>query len=357
MIIVQRRMTNRIQLPLNQTIDDYRKSPLLQQGATLLRRGELVAFPTETVYGLGADGTSEEAVANIFRAKGRPSDNPLIIHLAEIRQVYDWVESVPPLAEKLIHSFWPGPLTIVIKHNGRFAPQVTAGLPTVAIRIPAHPIARALIQLADLPVAAPSANRSGRPSPTRAEHVWTDLQGRISLLIDGGSAKVGVESTVIDVTGKHPVLLRPGGLSIEEIENKVGFLKVDPALQESTRKPRSPGMKYRHYAPNGEMWLYLGEPIQMIRNIQSQAKQLRKAGKRVGILTTEEHQDKYLADVVIACGSRKRPETVARNLFHTLHQFNEAQVDLILAETFPEQGAFYSVMNRLKKAANGRIVK
>lgn len=354
---MQQRMTNWIRLPANQTMEDYRNSPQLKQAAALLRRGELVAFPTETVYGLGADGTSEQAVATIFQAKGRPSDNPLIIHLAEIKQVYDWVESISPLTEKLMHTFWPGPLTMVMKHNDRLASKVTAGLSTVAIRIPAHPIARALIQLADLPIAAPSANRSGRPSPTRAEHVWSDLQGRISVLIDGGSAEVGMESTVIDVTGESPILLRPGGLSVEAIEHTIGVLKIDPALQRASQQPRSPGMKYRHYAPDGEMWLYHGKPTEMRTTIQQKADQLRKEGKKVGILTTEEYADRYLADLVIACGSRRKPETVARNLFHTLHQFNEAKVDFILAETFPEHGAFFSVMNRLKKAANGQIVR
>lgn len=355
MIVVQQRITKRIQLPANLTVDEYRKSPLLKQAAQLLKRGELVAFPTETVYGLGADGTSEEAVTSIFQAKGRPADNPLIIHLADFEQISQWVESVPPLAETLIQSFCPGPLTIVIKHNGKLAPQVTAGLPTVAIRIPAHPIARALIALADRPIAAPSANRSGRPSPTNADHVWEDLQGRIALLIDGGPAEVGVESTVVDVTGDYPVILRPGGLPVEAIEEKVGYVVIDPGLQDLSQKPRSPGMKYRHYAPDHDMWLYQGDPSQMVENIQKRADQLKKQGKRVGILTTEENRKKYSADLVLACGWRKKPETVAKNLFHTFHRFNVAQVDLILAESFPERGIFYSVMNRLKKASSSRF--
>lgn len=354
---MQQRRTQRVQLPENQSLAFYRQSPDLKQAAKLIQKGELVAFPTETVYGIGADGTSEKAVAKIFQAKRRPADNPLIIHLAEKKEIDHWVQTVSPLAEKLIDSFWPGPLTIVIEHNDKFAPQVTAGLPTVALRVPAHPIARALIELAGLPIAAPSANRSGRPSPTQADHVWRDLQGEISFLIDGGSANVGVESTVVDVTGEQPILLRPGGLAKEEIEQVVGPIQIDPAIQNASQKPRSPGMKYRHYAPDGELWLYQGDPMKMVENIQKIADQLRKEGKRVGILTTTEHQEQYVADLVIACGSRAKPETVAKHLFHTFHQFNRAQVDMILAESFPEQGILYSVMNRLKKAANQRIEK
>lgn len=354
---MQQRKTAWIKVPENLTLDAYRELPEVQQAAELLRNGELVAFPTETVYGIGADGTSAEAVEKIFLAKGRPADNPLIIHLGEKSQIEQWVKSVSPLAEKLIHSFWPGPLTLVVEHHGKFAPQVTAGLSTVAIRVPAHPVAQALIQLAGLPIAAPSANRSGRLSPTKAEHVFNDLKGNIACLIDGGTANVGVESTVVDVTGEQPILLRPGGISIEEIEEKVGRIKIDPAILSSSSKPRSPGMKYRHYAPDGELWLFEGDPLSMVQTIQQEADRLQKEGKRVGILTTEEQKGCYHADVVIACGTRERPETVAKALFHTLHQLNEAKVDFILAETFPEQGIYLSVMNRLKKAANGRIVK
>lgn len=352
---MQHRKTEWIQLPQNGTLNDYLTSSSLRRAAEYLKKGELVAFPTETVYGLGADGTSEEAVAKIFQAKGRPADNPLIIHLADRKQLHQWVASIPPVADQLIRFFWPGPLTIVIKHNGQFAPQVTAGLPTVALRVPAHPIARALIQMSGLPIAAPSANRSGKPSPTKAEHVWQDLQGNVACVIDGGSTEVGLESTVIDLSGEQPLLLRPGGLAKEEIERVIGPIQMDPAMLKASEQPRSPGMKYRHYAPDGELWLYQGDPLRMVETIQRKADEWRERGKKVGILTTTEHQQQYLADLVIACGTRKKPETVARNLFQTFHQFNAAQVQLILAESFPEQGLYYSVMNRLKKAATKRF--
>lgn len=352
---MQHRPLQWVQIP-DQSLESYLTMPELQQAAKLIQDGELVAFPTETVYGLGADATSEQAVQKIFQAKGRPSDNPLIVHFAEQWQVKEWVTSITPLAARLMERFWPGPLTLVVHHNGRLTQHVTAGLDTIAIRLPAHPVARALIKLAARPIAAPSANSSGRPSPTTAEHVWHDLAGRIAMLLDAGTAMVGVESTVLDVTGEQAVLLRPGGVTVEAIEQEVGRIVIDPGIQNSTIPPRSPGMKYRHYAPDGELLLVTGEVMQVVNKIQQLANQARAAGKKVGVLTTTEQQDQYVADLVIACGSRTEPETVAKQLYQALHQFNEANIDLILAETFPEQGVFYSVMNRLRKAAGGQII-
>lgn len=348
--------TKWIHLPSHLEMDQYLQLSSLRIAADQLQAGELVAFPTETVYGLGANSTSTQAVAKIYQAKGRPSDNPLIVHFAHPSQVANWVDISSSMIVTLMETFWPGPLTLVVKHHGRFAPLVTAGLSTVAIRVPDHPLARALIQLAELPIAAPSANRSGRPSPTEGAHVWDDLQGRISMLLDAGSSTVGVESTVIDVTSDHPILLRPGGIPLEAIEQLIGPVRIDPGIQ-GLAHPRSPGMKYRHYAPNAEMWLVLGEPSKAASRIQGLAHQAKAKGQKVGILTTVEQQDQYQADLVIACGSRKNPETVVRKLYQTLHRFNQENVDLILSETFPEEGLFYSVMNRLKKAANGRIQK
>ncbi|MBA4495944.1 L-threonylcarbamoyladenylate synthase [Paenactinomyces guangxiensis] len=338
-------------------LDQAKQTDELIRAAKCLREGGLVAFPTETVYGLGADATSEKAVAAIFEAKGRPSDNPLIIHIGSLDQLPLWVADLPVAGQKLVSRFWPGPLTLVLPHRGNIAPNVTAGLPTVAVRMPSHPVALALIQLAEVPVAAPSANRSGRPSPTEASHVWNDLAGRIDLLLDGGAAGVGVESTVVDVTGKTPVLLRPGGVSVEELEQVAETIVIGSSEQYEQGVPRSPGMKYRHYAPRGEVWLLQGKEENVHVCMQKMARDAQGEGHRVGILTTEEHKDKFDADVIVACGRRSDPASVARELYRALRVFDEKQADLILAETFPEQGIFYSVMNRLRKAADGRVIQ
>lgn len=350
-------MTHWWKLPSNLDIGQLMKVDEVIQAAKLLREGGLVAFPTETVYGLGADATSEQAVVNIFTAKGRPSDNPLIIHIGRKEQLSTWVSQVPEIAQKLLDHFWPGPLTLVLPHRDHIAPSVTAGLPTVAVRMPDHPVALALLQLADVPVAAPSANRSGRPSPTEARHVWSDLTGKIDILLDGGTTGVGVESTVVDVTGSKPVLLRPGGVTLEELEQVAGSVEIDPGLQREGEIPRSPGMKYRHYAPRGEMWLIQGAEEKVHDRIREMVRDAMRIGRKVGVLTTQEHKDKFQADVVIPCGRRSDPRSVAKGLFHALRQFDDEQVDLILSETFPETGIFYSVMNRLRKAADGKVIR
>jgi L-threonylcarbamoyladenylate synthase len=353
---VQHRTSQWVQLA-ETSFDAYLQSHELQQAASFLRAGKLVAFPTETVYGLGADATSQTAVQQIFAAKGRPEDNPLIAHFADATAVYDWVDGVSSLAERLMAAFWPGPLTLVMRHRGNFASAVTAGLPTVAVRVPAHPVAHALLRLAEVPIAAPSANRSGRPSPTTAAHVWHDFAERIAMLLDAGPAAVGLESTVLDVSDGTPLLLRPGGVPLEEIERLIGTVQIDPGLQQEVVQPRSPGMKYRHYAPDGEMWLFRGELAQVTAQIRQRIAEARESGRTVGVLTTTEQQAQYDADLVVACGSRAEPDSVAQQLYAALHQFNAAGIELILAETFPERGVFYSVMNRLKKAAGGKVIE
>ncbi|WP_093227695.1 L-threonylcarbamoyladenylate synthase [Thermoflavimicrobium dichotomicum] len=329
----------------------------MRSAARLLREGGLVAFPTETVYGLGADATKEEASSAIFAAKGRPKDNPLIVHIGQKKQLTQITREIPPVAHQLLHRFCPGPLTLVLKHNGSLAQTVTAGLDTVAVRIPSHPVALALLQLADIPIAAPSANRSGRPSPTTADHVWSDLAGKIDILLDSGPTSVGVESTVVDVTGKVPVLLRPGGITIEELKKAIGKIEMDPGLLNQKRKPRSPGMKYKHYAPQGELWLVQGEEKSMIRKMRQLAEQALARGKKVGILTTEEHQDQFRGLFVVSCGRRKEPASVAIRLYDALRRFDEEKVEIIYAESFPQYGLFHSIMNRLWKAAGGRVIK
>ncbi|WP_124728502.1 L-threonylcarbamoyladenylate synthase [Staphylospora marina] len=354
MNILDSKETRWWKLPRGGDERSLRSSEEIRKAAEFLRNGGLVAFPTETVYGLGADATCDEAVSGIFAAKGRPSDNPLIIHLGDASGLADWVEEITPAARKLAEAFWPGPLTLVLPHRGNLSPRVTAGLPTVAVRVPSHPVARALILEAGIPVAAPSANRSGRPSPTEARHVFEDLRGRIDVLLDGGPCGVGVESSVVDVTGPVPVLLRPGGISAEEIRRTVGSLEVDGGGISASRAPKSPGMKYRHYAPRGELWLVAGSPEEARKRINRMLEEARRQGKRTGVLTTEESEDHYRADVVVSCGRRSDPSSVARALYASLRRFDEEDVDLILAETFPEEGLFHSVMNRLRKAAEGK---
>jgi L-threonylcarbamoyladenylate synthase len=350
--------TERFQLDSGMEETQLIHSEAIKRAAAYLRQGKLVAFPTETVYGLGAIATSRDSVAKIYEAKGRPSDNPLIIHIGKKEQLAQWVRRFPENAQKLAEKFWPGPLTMVLPHRDNLAENVTAGLSTVAVRMPDHPVALALLNEVGIPVAAPSANRSGKPSPTTAEHVLNDLDGRIDGILDGGPTGIGVESTVVDVSGEIPLLLRPGGITLEQLQETLGEVRVDPGLTDASQTPRSPGMKYRHYAPQGEMWLVKGNPEAVISYIQQQVQEAVKNGKRVGVLTTEENQGKYQqADCVIAVGSRRHPASVARRLYGALRRFDEQKVDVIFAEAFPEQGLFASVMNRMKKAASDNMVE
>lgn len=360
----------------------------VQEAAQLLQQGEVVAFPTETVYGLGANCFSSEAVRKIFAAKGRPSDNPLIVHIADEAWLEDLVSDVPEAARRLMAAFWPGPLTLILPSNGRVAPEVTGGLSTVAVRMPDHPVAQALIAACGFPLAAPSANRSGRPSPTQAEHVLDDLAGRIAGVVDGGPVSIGTESTVVDVCGSNPAILRPGGITREELEavlqQPVETVKADAALaieptavagrdttaagdgpadSEASYVPRSPGMKYTHYAPRGEMWLVCGTPEAMRQRIVQEATARLREGKRVGILTTEEGIGAYRQQlagqpvILLACGRRREPASVARELYGCLRQFDAAGAGVIYAEAIPEEGIGAAVMNRLVKASGGRLLQ
>ena len=333
-------------------VDKKNSYQQLNEAAHYLQHNEVIAFPTETVYGLGANATSDAAVSKIFAAKGRPSDNPLIVHIAEQDQLLEAVEMIPDKAQKLIEAFWPGPLTIIFKKkDGVFSPLVTAGLDTVAIRMPNHPLAIALIRASGLPIAAPSANRSGKPSPTTAHHVWEDLQGRIAGIVDGGETGVGLESTVLDCTsGELPVILRPGGITKEAIENVIGKVQLDPAMLNEKQSPKSPGMKYTHYAPNAPMYLMAGN----WETYNEMIKQKRQAGLKVGILATAETSKYYDADLVLSCGERNHLHTVAHCLYDTLRDFNKSNVDVIFAETFPKEGVGAAIMNRLEKAAGSR---
>ncbi|SDM52822.1 L-threonylcarbamoyladenylate synthase [Sediminibacillus halophilus] len=332
----------------------------IEEASALLEQNQVVAFPTETVYGLGANAKEADAVDKIFRAKGRPSDNPLIVHIADRNQVDEYVTEVPEVAEKLLAAFTPGPLTLILKSNGTIAENVTAGLPSIGVRIPDHPVAQALLRACRLPLAAPSANKSGRPSPTTAEHVYEDLQGRIAGLLDGGPTGVGVESTVVDCTGVMPIILRPGGVTREQLEEVVGSVMVDPALASAggdlpedgaVDKPRAPGMKYTHYAPEAPMWLVDGDPSFM----QEQIDVHLQAGDKVGIIASEELAAGLNADHINVCGSRDNLNEVAAHLYDALRSFKKSDVDIILCETFPETGVGHAIMNRLQKAATKKI--
>ncbi|HEY8347492.1 MAG TPA: L-threonylcarbamoyladenylate synthase [Symbiobacteriaceae bacterium] len=332
---------------------------LLAQAAAILRNGGLVAFPTETVYGLGANALDGQAVAKIFKAKGRPADNPLIVHVADREAVKEVAATVPPAAERLMERFWPGPLTLVLPRTRAVADDVTAGLDTVGVRMPNHPVALGLIRAAGVPIAAPSANLSGRPSPTVAEHVIEDLAGRIDLILDGGETGVGLESTVLDMTEDPPVLLRPGGVTVEELTAHIGPIIVDRALvgAEPDERPRSPGMKYKHYAPKAPLIVVDGPVLQMQAKIRDLAYEYQAEGRRVGIMCSIESRGAYKADVILEYGSRARPETIASDLFSTLRAFDRHHVDVILAEGISTAGIGLAVMNRLRRAAGGRVVR
>ncbi|WP_284140300.1 MULTISPECIES: L-threonylcarbamoyladenylate synthase [unclassified Virgibacillus] len=317
----------------------------IKAAAKLLEEGYTVAFPTETVYGLGADATNEQAVKEIFMAKGRPQDNPLIAHVATKEQLMKLVENVPAYVDKLIEAFSPGPLTYVLPSNGTCATNVTAGLQSVGVRIPSHPVAQKLLQIVQVPLAAPSANLSGKPSPTTAEHVWEDLSGRIAGIIDGGPTGVGLESTVVDCTSDIPIILRPGGITKEELEEIVGPVMVDPALMNKEDQPKAPGMKYKHYSPDVPLWLYSGG----LRKIQEAVKAEQKLGKRVGVMADTDMATQLDADHVIALGDDLGD--IASHLYDALRTFKEENVDVIICQTFSDKGIGEAIMNRLQKAA------
>jgi len=334
-------------------VDNLENNPQVVDAANFLRKNEVVALPTETVYGLGGNAESDEAVAKIFAAKGRPSDNPLIIHIADRKQLSRFVTEVPQTAAKLMDAFWPGPLTIIFKkRDGILSEVATAGLATVAVRMPDHPVALALLKTCGLPIAAPSANSSGKPSPTKAEHVLDDLNGKIAGVLDGGATGVGVESTVIDCTEEIPVILRPGGVTMEQLEAVVGEVREDAALKDQSARPKAPGMKYRHYAPNAPLYMVSGTK----EFLQTLVLEKKQEGLRVGVLTTEENHRFYTADVILSCGRRAELETVAAALYDTLRSFNQDNVDIIFSEIFPNEGVGHAIMNRLQKAAGHKLI-
>ena len=331
----------------------------IAEAAALIRAGELVAFPTETVYGLGADGLNREAVAKIFQAKGRPGDNPLILHISALDQITPLIAcELSPVAKKMADAFWPGPLTMIFPKSARVPENVSAGLSTVAIRFPAHPDAQRLIAAAETPIAAPSANRSGKPSPTTANHVFEDMDGRIPLILDGGECLVGVESTVVDMTGSVPHILRPGGITAEQIAQVAGASEVDSAVMRPLaegEKPRSPGMAHRHYAPNGQLTVYTGNEARVIQAIQSEYDRAEQSGRQPLILAMEAHRAAYGDRRLESLGADET--AMAHRLFALLRNADHMEADVLLAEGVEARGVGLAVMNRLGRAAAFHIVE
>lgn len=331
----------------------------INEAAKIIKNGGLVVFPTETVYGLGADALNEEACKKIFIAKGRPQDNPLIVHVADF-DISKYVKNVPEMAQKLMEAFWPGPLTIIMEKSHLISGTVTAGLDSVAIRMPSNKVARRLIELSGVPIAAPSANLSGRPSPTTIEHCIEDLSGRVDAIIGGEKCEVGLESTVVDTTGDVATILRPGGITKEMLEDVIGRVEIDPAIMkkpDSNFKPKAPGMKYRHYAPKSPMVIVRGRDEDVINYINKRVEELEKEDKRAGIMAVDETMERYRGGFKISVGSRKQPGIIAANLFDSLREFDKIGIDYIFAEGFSEEGLGLAIMNRLKKAAGYNMIE
>ncbi len=338
----------------------FKKEELLE-AKRIIEEGGLVAFPTETVYGLGGDGLQKEAAKKIYAAKGRPSDNPLILHIGRLEQLAGITEQIPETAEKLADAFWPGPLTMIFQKAGCVPLETTGGLDTVAVRMPEHRGAIDFLREVSVPVAAPSANKSGRPSPTRAEHVKEDLDGKIDMIIDGGEVGIGFESTIVDMTEKIPVILRPGYITQEMLSEVIGEVIMDPALMSAARDaaPKAPGMKYRHYAPEAQMTVFRGEHPAVADRINRLVKQyVEEEGycpEQIGILATVESKKEYPVGQVVAAGSRKE-NTVGKYIYGALRRFDELHVKVILAESFYDCDKKEAIMNRLLKAAGQNVI-
>ncbi|MCR2044683.1 L-threonylcarbamoyladenylate synthase [Anaerosalibacter massiliensis] len=331
----------------------------IYKAADIIKKGGVVAFPTETVYGLGANSFDDKAIDKIFIAKGRPQDNPLILHVNNVEEVYLLVETVDKKAKKVMESFWPGPLTLIFKKSEKVSKKLTGGLSTVAIRMPKHKIASEIIKYSKVPIAAPSANLSGKPSPTNAEHVIRDLYGRVDMIIDGGDTGIGVESTVLDISQDIPTILRPGGVTYEDLIKIFPKVEYDQSIIKDDEDivPKSPGQKYKHYAPKAKMIVFSGNIEDIPSAIKKYSKKAEEEGKKLGIMATEETKKEYSGENILVVGSRKEKDTIAKNLFKVLRQFDDLNVDIILAEGVDTTGIGTAIMNRMKKACGGNIIK
>ncbi len=332
---------------------------VMEEAGSFLQAGELVAFPTETVYGLGGDALQKGASRKIYAAKGRPSDNPLIVHIAEFSALEKIVKEVPESAKKLADAFWPGPLTMILWKNKRVPYETTGGMETVAIRMPKDEIALSLIRAAGGYVAAPSANTSGRPSPTKASHVAEDLSGKIAMILDGGPVGIGIESTIVDLSEDTPTILRPGYITKEMLQEVIGPVQMDPGLisADSKVKPKAPGMKYRHYAPKADLLIVNGEEDAVVAKINELVQQRMEAGEKIGILASEETKVKYKMGQVISMGKREDEDSIAQHLYDALRTCDELQLDGIYSENFSTPRIGQAIMNRLLKAAGHHMIE
>lgn len=337
---------------------DLENEELFRKASDILKSGGLVAFPTETVYGLGGDALNPKASEKIYSAKGRPSDNPLIVHIADTASVWELAAEVSTQAQMLMEAFWPGPLTIIFKKKDIVPHETTGGLETVAIRMPSHPAAMKLIKDSGVYIAAPSANLSGRPSPTTAAHVEEDLSGRIDMILDGGPVGIGIESTIVDVTGDRPTILRPGYISADMVKNILGDVMIDPALESVDMKvrPKAPGMKYTHYAPKGKLTIVEGERKKVAAKIAELVACKQAEGYKTAVLCDTENTDLYSCENVLDAGSKKNEITVSSSLYRLLRLCDDIGADYIYSESFREGDMGYAIMNRLIKAAGHRII-
>lgn len=330
---------------------------VMREAGALLKAGELVAFPTETVYGLGANALDSDAAAKIYAAKGRPSDNPLIIHIADMKDLELITEEVPEAAVKLADKFWPGPLTMVLKKSKVVPYGTTGGLDTVAVRMPSHPIALEMIRSGGGYIAAPSANTSGRPSPTLAEHVADDMNGIIPMILDGGAVGIGIESTIVDLTEGIPTILRPGFITKEMLEEVVGEVQIDKGLSADAKTPpKAPGMKYRHYAPKAELIIVEGASEAVVSKINALTKENTAKGICTGIIGTEETISRYPSGIVKSMGTRSDELSISSHLYGILREFDESDAKIIYSESFAEGAMGSAIMNRLLKAAGHKVI-
>ena len=332
---------------------------VMEQAGKLIAEGELVAFPTETVYGLGGDALDPDASRRIYAAKGRPSDNPLIVHIADFDDMKRVAREVPEQAKKLADAFWPGPLTMIVWKSDAVPEATTGGMQTVAVRMPNHPVALELIRRSGFLIAAPSANTSGRPSPTEAQHVAEDLSGKIAMILDGGPVGIGIESTIIDLTEEKPMILRPGYITPEMLSEVLQEeVVIDPGIiaADDTRKPKAPGMKYKHYAPKAEMIIVDGAQDAVIHKINELTAAKRAEGKKVAVIATDETKDRYDAQVILSMGKRADEDAIAQHLYKILRECDELDVGEIYSECFQTPRIGQAIMNRLLKAAGHTVI-
>ncbi|MDD2355121.1 MAG: L-threonylcarbamoyladenylate synthase [Lachnospiraceae bacterium] len=338
--------------------EDNIDAKAIEDAGEILKAGGLVAFPTETVYGLGGDALNPKSSMKIYAAKGRPSDNPLIVHICRLEDTERIAASVPESYYKLAKAFWPGPMTIILNKSDIVPTETTGGLGTVAIRFPSNQIAHALIEAEGGFIAAPSANRSGRPSPTLAKYCREDLDGRVEMIIDGGQVAIGVESSIIDLTEERPVILRPGYITEEMFDSVLGNVDIDRTIiaPDSKIKPKAPGMKYRHYAPKGDLKIVAGPQDKVVDYINKAAAEASGRGEKTGIICTDETRALYRADSIKSAGTRTDEESIAKELFRVLREFDDEQVTVMYSESFDKSGIGMAVMNRLMKAAGQQVI-